>query len=164
MRTYRRPDGIEYEVVEPDDPPRPPHDSDACGQCTFVADKTFIYATPAQREAAAITPLKMFRWSWGVGEPEDAIIGLGRFMLPGWHDHAMFYLLECRNCYQQYVDSLHGNNLYLRCPDCHDIVRVTQERFFKEEGKELPPTPWQRVRHAWHLRRELGPRKHPLAR
>ena len=155
MITQHLPDGTPYQIVERGDSPEPPHDADACGHCTFVADKSFIYYTAAQRDAAGVSLGKLIRWCWGAGDPEDTIIELGRFTLPGWHGHAMFYLLECRDCYEPFVDYTHGYHLYLKCPHC-DVRRfVSQPRFFREAGLPQPPSFWQELGYLWRRRRGL---------
>ncbi|HUO75813.1 MAG TPA: hypothetical protein VMU12_02795 [Candidatus Paceibacterota bacterium] len=116
------------------------HDADACGQCTFVADRDFIVVTSAQRQQAEVTLAKKLRSLAGFYDLEETIIPLGRFTLPRWNGHATFWLFTCGDCQQQSVDYLHGYRLYLKCQHCGANLRVIGERFYEEAGLPKPST------------------------
>jgi hypothetical protein len=132
------------------------HDADACGKCQFVAHADHIVVTPGQRAKAEVTPLRVMGWLFGRGDREDAIIELGRFTLPGWNGHLMFYLLQCMGCDQLYTDYAHGNRLYLQCP-CGAQTRLEGERFYRESGLPKPLTPLQAMLAFRRSRRNSQP-------
>ena len=136
-----------------EDGPVPSHDAEACGRCTFVADADFIVVTSAQRQQAEVTLAKKLRSLAGLYDLEDTIIPLGRFTLPGWSGHLMFWLFTCGDCQTQSVDYLHGYRLYLKCQRCGVHLSVRGARFFEEAGVPLPPSEWQMLKHDWRLRR-----------
>ncbi len=156
MITKQLPDGVEYQILEPGDPPTPQHDADACGECTFVANADCIVVTPAQRKRAEVTLGKLLRGALRLYDLEDTVIALGKFMLPGWTGHGVFWLFTCPECQQQGVDYLHGHRLYLRCPSCQASWHVTGDRFY--EAANLPKPPSRREEEAYlrERRRQLG--------
>ena len=132
------------------------HDSDACGLCQYVGHQDFIRVTPRQREQATVTIGKIIRWQWCLGDPEDAVVELGFFSMPGLRFHEKFYLVECYNCHRQYVDYAHGHELYLHCPHCKSKTILENERFYRERGLSKPPGALSHMIHAFKALRAAG--------
>ena len=127
------------------------HDADACGQCTFVADRDFIVVTPAQRQQAEVTLADKLRSRVGLYDLEDSIVFIGRFTMPGWTGHNAFWLFTCPGCRRQDVDYLHGFDLYLKCHHCGSPVHVLGDRFYEEADTPKPPTDEQIRKEAKRL-------------
>lgn len=156
MITRQLPDGRPYYEVQTGDAPSPSHDADACGQCTFVAHKDCIVVTPAQRAQAEVTLGKVLRAHLGLYDLEETIIPLGRFTMPGWTGHGMFWLFTCPECQLPAVDYLHGYRPYLRCPLCDVRLSVNGARFYEAAGLPLPPTRAQEKEYLRERKRQLG--------
>ena len=141
-----------FVVYEPGDPLPPPHDADVCGQCTFVANPDCVVVTRQQREQAELTPGKLLKALGRLYDLEDSIIPLGRFTMPRWSGHNMFWLFVCPECQEQSLDYLHGRHLYLTCKHCKNSVVVKGARFYEEA---CAPRPMSSQKEAQHLK-ELG--------
>lgn len=131
------------------------HDADACGECTFVPNVSFIRVTDEQRTRVAETLSQAVARLFGFGSWEDSILELGRYTMPRWVGHSMFYLFLCPNCGAYAVDYLHGMTLYMSCDACDAHIPLTQKRFYVERGGELPPSFFEQLRSLWRLRKEL---------
>ncbi len=132
------------------------HDADACGQCQYVAHRDFIIVSSAQRAQAEATIGKLIRWCWGLADPDDSVVELGLFTLPNHTWHKMFYLAECPNCHEQYVDYVHGYEPRLDCQNCRWPTHLRQARFYIQNGLPLPPSRLEQLKHAfkaWRLSR-----------
>lgn len=150
------PDGTHYEVLEPGDPPRPDHDADTCGECTYVGHAENIMVTEEQLARSEITLGKWLRAKLGLYDLEDSIIAVGKFTLPRWTGHNIFWLFTCPECQLQSVDYLHGHRAYLRCPGCTLNIGVRGERFYRETGRPTPPSRRQQIAALREFKRQLG--------
>lgn len=146
------PDGTPYEVLEPGDPPKPVHDADACGQCTFVAHPDFIRATSAQVEEALPSLWRALMIDLGLSDPEHLIVPLGLYTLPGWTGHNTFWLFQCPSCETMCADYLHGWRLYLKCGQCGEHLSVEGNRFYEAAGHPTPPSRLKLLMHAYRQR------------
>ena len=129
-----------------------PHDVDTCGECQFVADPSCIFVSKEQEQRAAITFRKILAMGWVFREQEDYIVEIGRFTLPRWNGHLMWYLFQCPSCGERCVDYMHGHHLYLRCDECQIRWEVAQDRFYQEAGRPKPPSAWKQFWQARRLR------------
>lgn len=129
------------------------HDVEACGQCQYIGNASCIFVTKEQQRRATLTAASVLAIGWGFREQEDYIVELGRFTLPHWNGHLMWYLFQCPCCGEQCVDYLHGHQLYLRCNECDVRWQVSQDRFYREAGLPKPSSVWRQFLEAWRLRR-----------
>lgn len=139
------------------------HDVDTCGQCQYIGNASCIFVSKEQQRRATLTAGKILAMGWGFREQEDYIVELGRFTLPRWNGHAMWYLFQCPCCGEQCVDYLHRYRLYLKCSECDTRWQLSQDRFYREVGMQKPPSAWRQLlavmqfnwRHRKQLRRAM---------
>ena len=131
------------------------HDAHACGQCAFIGHPDFISTTRAQRDMAFMTFWKRVADFFCLYDPERSIIPVGRYTLPGWNGHNMFWLFQCPGCRLMSVDYLHGHHLYLKCGGCEAPLHVEGERFYTEAGVPKRPTLRQKLAHIDELKRQF---------
>lgn len=112
-----------------------------CPDCQFVAHRSCIVVTPSQRGRARITLGMLLKSYLRMISLEDHVISLGRFTMPEWSGHAMWYLFHCLECETFSIDYLHGyshsGHLFLRCDECKQRWIVKKERFYHDNGIEI---------------------------
>lgn len=69
---------------------------------------------------------------------EEGILEIGRFTLPDWSGHSMWYAFLCPSCGEIKKDYVHGHRPYLSCKSCRVKVKVTGKRFYIDSGQKYP--------------------------
>lgn len=133
------------DIKGPEDLP-PQHDEEACGQCTFVANRESILVTKEQEHQAQGTGSLRRR--------ENRIVSLGRFTLPRWSGCAMWYLLQCPECDSLSCDYVHGKG-YMVCDSCEYRWFLRGKRFYHDAGRQAPLSWFAEMLELWRLRRRL---------
>ena len=113
-----------------------------CDQCTFVGHPDHIIIPAGTVERAVLSPWTTLKILLGLVDRQDLIIELGRYALPGWNQHMMWYLYVCGSCHtvqKSYVqDCKAGIPIRLVCSNCGDFWEISQRRFFTNDQLPMP--------------------------
>ncbi len=145
-------------IIEPGSSVRekiPPHDYEACGQCTFVANGDSIVVTKEQQEQAQRPGENLSVSERTLKLCERYIVELGLFTLPDWPGHSMWYVFQCPDCDALVRDYTHGHRLYIKCCMCEFHWNLQGKRFFQQAGLPELPTWLQQFKELWKLRKRF---------
>ena len=136
-------------VLEPGEPGKtiPPHNSDACGSCTFVANRESIYVSTEQVESVVSTG--------SLRKREKSILSIGRFTLPQWPGCAVWYLFQCPGCDEISRDYVHGYHARLTCQSCGFYWELRGAHFFRDAGLPEPLSFLAQIRELWEMKKRL---------
>lgn len=87
-------------------------------------------------------------------DPEDTIKELGRYTLPGFSGHMMWYGFICCNCGGINCDYIHGHDAYITCQLCGSNIYVHSKRFYTNDGRPAP-RPWRDLFRFWRMSRRM---------